>query len=202
MKTVTIHAAKATLSQLVARAEAGEEIILVRGNVPIAKIVPYHAVVPKRQFGALRGKFSVGPGFFEPLPEEELAAWQQQVLNLLLDTHTRCFGGCSGICRSRPRPETRSAIQATMCSSAPHRRGRSPPRFGLASLPDAGAIAVDLAAAVEGQGFVPMAVSFAHGQMAGALPGPHRDPFDRMLVAQAMADDMVLVSNEQRFDTV
>jgi PIN domain nuclease of toxin-antitoxin system len=47
-----------------------------------------------------------------------------------------------------------------------------------------------------------MAVSFAHGQMAGALPGPHRDPFDRMLVAQAMADDMVLVSNEQRFDTV
>lgn len=87
MKTVTIHAAKATLSQLVARAEAGEEIILVRGNVPIAKIVPYHAVVPKRQFGALRGKFSVGPGFFEPLPEEELAALQQQVLNLLLDTH-------------------------------------------------------------------------------------------------------------------
>jgi len=53
---------------------------------------------------------------------------------------------------------------------------------------------------VEAQGFVPIAVSFAHGQIAEALPGPHRDPFDRMLVARAMADDMVLVSNEQRFD--
>lgn len=77
MKTVTIHAAKTTLSQLVARAEAGEEIILARGKMPIAKIVPYHPVVPKRQFGALRGQFSVGPEFFEPLPEEELAAWEQ-----------------------------------------------------------------------------------------------------------------------------
>jgi prevent-host-death family protein len=77
MKTVTIHTAKTTLSQLVARAEAGEEIVLARGKVPIARIVPYHPVAPKRQFGALRGQFSVGPEFFEPLPEDELAAWQQ-----------------------------------------------------------------------------------------------------------------------------
>jgi prevent-host-death family protein len=76
MKTVTIHTAKTTLSQLVARAEAGEEIILARGKVPIAKIVPYRPVVPKRQFGALRGKFSIGPEFFDPLPEDELAAWE------------------------------------------------------------------------------------------------------------------------------
>jgi hypothetical protein len=33
--------------------------------------------VPKRQFGALRGKFSVGLEFFEPLPENEPAAWEQ-----------------------------------------------------------------------------------------------------------------------------
>jgi antitoxin (DNA-binding transcriptional repressor) of toxin-antitoxin stability system len=77
MKTVTIHAAKTTLSQLVARAEAGEEIVLARGKVPIAKIVPYHPVAPKRQFGALRGKVWVGPEFFDPLPEDELAAWEQ-----------------------------------------------------------------------------------------------------------------------------
>jgi prevent-host-death family protein len=77
MKTVTIHTAKTTLSQLVARAEAGEEIILARGKVPIAKIVPYHPVAPKREFGSSRGKFSVGPEFFEPLPEDELARWEQ-----------------------------------------------------------------------------------------------------------------------------
>jgi PIN domain nuclease of toxin-antitoxin system len=70
----------------------------------------------------------------------------------------------------------------------------------IGKLPAAAVIAADLAATVEAQGFVPLPVSFAHGQVAGALPGPHRDPFDRMLVAQAMADEMVLVSNEQRFD--
>jgi prevent-host-death family protein len=77
MTTVTIHAAKTTLSQLVARAEAGEEIILARGKIPIAKLVPYHPPERKRQFGALRGKLSIDPGFFDPLPEDELAAWEQ-----------------------------------------------------------------------------------------------------------------------------
>jgi antitoxin (DNA-binding transcriptional repressor) of toxin-antitoxin stability system len=68
MATVTIHAAKTTLSPLLARIEAGEEIVLARGKHPIAKLVPYHPVGPKRQFGALRGVVSVGPEFFEPLP--------------------------------------------------------------------------------------------------------------------------------------
>ena len=77
MKTVTIHTAKTTLSQLVASAEATEEIVLARGKVPAAKIVPYHPPVPKRQGGALRGKVSVGLEFFEPLPEDELAAWER-----------------------------------------------------------------------------------------------------------------------------
>jgi antitoxin (DNA-binding transcriptional repressor) of toxin-antitoxin stability system len=77
VETVTIHVAKTTLSQLVARVEAGEEIVLARGKHPIAKIVPYHPVGPKRQFGALRGVVSVGSEFFEPLPADELTAWDQ-----------------------------------------------------------------------------------------------------------------------------
>jgi prevent-host-death family protein len=77
METVTIHTAKTTLSQLLARVEAGEEIVLARGKQPVAKIVPYQPVAPGRQFGALRGVISVGPEFFEPLPDDELAAWEQ-----------------------------------------------------------------------------------------------------------------------------
>jgi prevent-host-death family protein len=77
MDTVTIHAAKTTLSQLLTRVEAGEEIVLARGKHPIAKIVPYQPVASKRQFGALRGIVSVGPEFFEPLPADELAEWEQ-----------------------------------------------------------------------------------------------------------------------------
>jgi PIN domain nuclease of toxin-antitoxin system len=40
-----------------------------------------------------------------------------------------------------------------------------------------------------------------HGQRAGSLPGRHRDPFDRMLIAQAILEDCVLVSNEKVFDS-
>jgi len=39
-----------------------------------------------------------------------------------------------------------------------------------------------------------------HAQLAGALPGPHADPFDRMLIAQAMLENLTLVSNEKGFD--
>lgn len=73
MPTYTILAAKTHLAKLVARAEAGEEIVLVRGRKPVAKIVP---VTPKRKFGRLKGKASIGPEFFEPLPEDELKLWE------------------------------------------------------------------------------------------------------------------------------
>ena len=76
MDTVTTHTAKTTLSQLLARVEAGEEIVLARGKHPIAKLVPYHPIGPKRQFGALRGVVSVGLEFFEPLPADERAGWE------------------------------------------------------------------------------------------------------------------------------
>jgi prevent-host-death family protein len=75
MPTFTIHDAKTNLSKLVARAEAGEEIVLARGKDPVVKIVPVGSK-PKRQFGRLKGKGSVGPEFFEPLPEGELKRWE------------------------------------------------------------------------------------------------------------------------------
>ena len=77
MPTYTIHAAKTNLSKLVARAEAGEEIVLARGKDPVVKIVPVTVVPkPKRKFGALKGKIRIGPEFFDPLPEEELKYWK------------------------------------------------------------------------------------------------------------------------------
>jgi prevent-host-death family protein len=76
METVTIHMAKTNLSQLLARVEAGEEIILARGKQPIAKLVPFQPPPKKRRFGALRGVITIGPEFFETLPEQELAAWE------------------------------------------------------------------------------------------------------------------------------
>ena len=77
MDVVTIHIAKTTLSRLLVRVEAGEEIILARGKHPVARLVPCDAPKPKRQFGALDGIVSVGPDFFDPLPPDESAAWEQ-----------------------------------------------------------------------------------------------------------------------------
>ena len=59
---------------------------------------------------------------------------------------------------------------------------------------------MDVSGALAAQGFLELPISMQHGQMAGSLSGPHRDPFDRMLIAQARLADLVLVSNEAVFD--
>ncbi len=76
MSTVTIHAAKTNLSKLLARVEAGEEIVIARGKTPIARLTPVHALHAARRFGALKGIVSVGQEFFEPMSEAELAEWE------------------------------------------------------------------------------------------------------------------------------
>ena len=54
----------------------------------------------------------------------------------------------------------------------------------------------NVSAAVEAAGFAELAVTFFHAEQAGDLPPHHRDPFDRMLVAQAQAEGLVLVTND------
>lgn len=75
MKRVTMHRAKTHLSQLVADAEAGEEIVLMRGSEPAVRLVPVNDPVPHRRFGALAGKVTVTAAFFDALPDDELASW-------------------------------------------------------------------------------------------------------------------------------
>jgi prevent-host-death family protein len=76
MTTVTVHVAKTQLSKLIARVEAGEEVIIARRDKPVARLVPIEPVQPKRRFGSMKGKVWVGPEFFEPLPEDELRRWE------------------------------------------------------------------------------------------------------------------------------
>ena len=77
MAIVTIHEAKTNLSKLIARAEAGEEIIIARGKEPVARL---EAIAPrqgKRTPGRLAGKFNIPDEFFfDPLPEGELRLWE------------------------------------------------------------------------------------------------------------------------------
>ncbi|MDB5429686.1 MAG: antitoxin [Caulobacter sp.] len=71
---VTIHQAKTNLSKLIAQAEAGEEIVISRGNTPVAKLVPMKPKA-KRQAGRLKGQIVLTDAFFERLPDDELALW-------------------------------------------------------------------------------------------------------------------------------
>ena len=77
MKIVKVHQAKTTLSKLIEQALAGEEIVIARGNTPVVHLVPVDAQPPRRVFGALKGKLQVTRAFFEPLPPDELAAWDE-----------------------------------------------------------------------------------------------------------------------------
>jgi prevent-host-death family protein len=71
---VSIHQAKTQLSKLIAAAERGEEVVISRRETPVVKIVRVQPA-KKRVFGALKGKIALGPEFFDPLPENELALW-------------------------------------------------------------------------------------------------------------------------------
>lgn len=66
----------------------------------------------------------------------------------------------------------------------------------IGKLPGAALLAADVAGFVAAQGFNELPISIRHGQIAGVLPWVHNDPFDRILVAQAIAADLTLVSND------
>lgn len=77
MTVVTVHKAKTELSKLIARAEAGEEIIIARGSKPVARLTPIQEPAGKgRGLGAWKGRVAIPQTFFDPLPEDELDNWE------------------------------------------------------------------------------------------------------------------------------
>lgn len=74
MTVVNVQEAKTQLSDLLRRAEQGEEIVIARAGRPVATLRPVTARKPR--FGGLVPELEVTKEFFEDLPEEELAAWE------------------------------------------------------------------------------------------------------------------------------
>lgn len=70
----------------------------------------------------------------------------------------------------------------------------------LGKLPGALDVALDVPSSIRDQGFEPLAITVAHAERAGSLPGAHRDPFDRMLAAQAEIEAVPIVSADTAFD--
>lgn len=77
MHSATIFEAKTNLSDLIQRALRGEEVQITSGRErkPVVRLVPVEPIPAARRIGFLEGHGSVGPEFFDPLPDDELRLW-------------------------------------------------------------------------------------------------------------------------------
>jgi prevent-host-death family protein len=83
MATYTVHQAKTHFSRLLKEAEAGQEVIVMRGDMPVAKIVPIKAISSRKQLaGAYAKSAHFDDDAFDPMTDEELI---QCGLGYLLD---------------------------------------------------------------------------------------------------------------------
>ena len=73
-------------------------------------------------------------------------------------------------------------------------------KFRRGKLPDVTFLATQMEEVLAAESFAPLSLSMAHAKLAASLQFDHRDPFDRLLIAQAMIEDMTLVSNQRLFD--
>ena len=120
-------------------------------------------------------------------------------MRILLDTHTLLWwlDGDKRLPPAARRLLARSDIDVLVSAAS---AWEITTKARLGKLPGALAVAADVAAAVVSQGFIALPISIQHAQRAGDLPGPHRDPFDRMLIAQAQIEGTPLVTNERTFE--
>ena len=73
---VSVHEAKTHLSRLLKQVQAGHEIVIANNNRAVARLVPLETKPKGRRFGRLNGLVHLDDSFFDPLPEEELKAWE------------------------------------------------------------------------------------------------------------------------------
>ena len=118
---------------------------------------------------------------------------------MLLDTHALLWW-LDGDQRLSPAARAAIADSSSVVMVSVASAWEITTKHRLGKLPRATEVARDVAGCVAGQGFQELAITLPDAERAGRLPGPHRDPFDRMLIAQALRLDLELVSNEGVLD--
>lgn len=120
-------------------------------------------------------------------------------MRLLLDTHTLLWwfsddsalpASCQGLIGQMKTEVFVSVVSAWEIST----------KFRLGKLSSAAEPVQDFGGYLARDNFHSLLLTPHHGIRAGLLPGPLKDPFDRMLIAQAQAEDLTIVSNEVSFD--
>ena len=120
-------------------------------------------------------------------------------MRLLLDTHALLWW-LDGDRQLSPKARRAIADQSNTILVSAASAWEIATKARLGKVPGAADVAADVAACVAGQGFLPIDITMLHAQRAGRLPGEHRDPFDRMLIAQSQMEDIAILSDDEAFD--
>lgn len=121
-------------------------------------------------------------------------------MKLLLDTHALLWWVLDSKELSRKARRALSDVNNDVYVSAAT-AWEVATKFRIGKLPDADQLAHSFSDTLQRLGFLELPISIEHAERAGLMRIKHKDPFDRMLIAQSQAEGLVLVSNEEVFDT-
>lgn len=121
-------------------------------------------------------------------------------MRVLVDTHALLWAILGDTRLSRPAHDILSRFETEVFVSSASAWEISI-KYHLGKLPHAENFVGKISRRIEELGFLALPISIEHADRAGSLPGKHRDPFDRILIAQAQLENLILISNEQLFDS-
>jgi PIN domain nuclease of toxin-antitoxin system len=120
-------------------------------------------------------------------------------MRLLIDTHALLWWLSDDPSLSRAAHKAMEATSNVLLVSAAS-AWEIATKVRLGKLPGAAELAADFHGFMLREGFASLEITADHAIRAGLLPGPHKDPFDRMLIAQAQAENVPIVTNERAFE--
>jgi PIN domain nuclease of toxin-antitoxin system len=121
-------------------------------------------------------------------------------MRILLDTHVLLWW-MIGDRRLSPRARAAVAAPGAEVFVSAASAWELAVKVRLGKLPEATRLTHRLPESLAEQDFKALPISIEHGRLGGLLPGAHRDPFDRVLAAQSLLDDLVLVTNDAALST-
>jgi PIN domain nuclease of toxin-antitoxin system len=120
-------------------------------------------------------------------------------MRVLLDTHALLWAAFrKDLLSARARKLIETPANEILVSAAS--AWEIATKYRLGKLPLAQVLVEDFVPRVTAAGYVLLSISAEHALRAGRLPADHKDPFDRMLAAQAIDEDLPLLSNDERLD--
>ena len=116
-------------------------------------------------------------------------------MRLLLDTHALLWWLADSVeLSAEAREQIADGANEVVVSAASAWEMAIKQATGKLRVPD------DLASTVEASFLVQLPITFEHSFRAGSLPPHHQDPFDRMLIAQALVEGLTIVTRDPRFE--